>query len=230
SGIGIAEEKQALLFQAFSQADNSTTRKYGGTGLGLSIVRSLAELAGGSVGVSSEVGEGARFWFSLQAGIVNEEKECRKRDREPALTSSELLSATANTALASPNHEGCILVVEDNRTNRKVIEVLLQKLGLKFLSVENGQEAVSAFDAGTQIALVLMDCQMPVMDGFEATREIRQREQLRKLPRLPIVALTAGAFEEDRQNCLAAGMDDFLPKPVNFNALKNALSQWIDRT
>jgi len=229
SGIGIAEEKQALLFQAFSQADNSTTRKYGGTGLGLSIVRSLAELAGGSVGVSSQAGEGARFWFSLQVGLVNEEMECRKRERDPAANSRDMPSAAAGTALDHRGHEGCILVVEDNLTNRKVIEALLQKIGLKFLCVENGQEAVNAFDAGTQIALVLMDCQMPIMDGFEATREIRQREQDRNLPRLPIIALTAGAFAEDRQNCLAAGMDDFLPKPVNFNALKDALSQWLER-
>lgn len=230
SGIGISEEKQALLFQAFSQADSSTTRKYGGTGLGLSIVRSLAELAGGSVGVSSQPGKGARFWFSLQAGIVNDEKECRTRERDAASNSSELPSAAAGAALASPGDENCILIVEDNRTNRKVIEALLQKIGLKFRSVENGQEAVNAFDEGIQIALILMDCQMPIMDGFEATRQIRQREQDRNLPRVPIVALTAGAFEKDRQNCLAAGMDHFLPKPVNFNALRDALSQWMLRT
>lgn len=226
SGIGIPADKQQLLFQPFSQADSSTTRKYGGTGLGLSIVRSLAKLAGGDVGVSSSPGHGARFWFSVRAGIVSEGEECRQRD---ILSSDRTGLPSSEGSAAQNSQDGCVLIVEDNPTNRKVIEALLKKLGLKFESVENGQEAVETVIGGIKIDIVLMDCQMPVMDGFEATRKIRQWEQAQKRPRVPIVALTAGAFEEDRQNCLTAGMDDFLPKPVNFKALKDALSNWIQR-
>ncbi len=223
TGIGIPPEQQGLLFQAFSQADSSTTRKYGGTGLGLSIVRSLAQLAGGDVGVTSQVGEGSRFWFSLRAGLVGADEDCRHPENHP-LPQARVMAG----GKAAPQVEDiCVLVVEDNPTNRKVVESLLDKLGLKFHSVENGQEAVAALVEGVKVDIVLMDCQMPVMDGFEATREIRRREEEGNLPRLPIVALTAAAFEEDRLNCLAAGMDDYLPKPVNFNDLKDTLSRCI---
>lgn len=170
SGIGIPEDKQHLLFQAFSQADSSTTRKYGGSGLGLSIVRSLAQLAGGEVGVSSSVEQGSRFWFTLHAGLVGEDEECRHQESGPLPRPK---SASGESCGATNTQDGLILVVEDNRTNRMVIEALLQKLGLKFSSVENGLEAVRMLGSGTKIDIVLMDCQMPVMDGFEATRQIR---------------------------------------------------------
>jgi CheY-like chemotaxis protein len=120
-----------------------------------------------------------------------------------------------------------ILVVEDNPINRKVIEALLSKYAVKFTSVEDGQQALSLITQGTDFDLVLMDCQMPVMDGFEATEQIRQWENDHRLPRLPIVALTAGAFENDRQSCLAAGMDDFLTKPINVKTLLAMVNKWI---
>ena len=224
SGMGIPEERQHLLFQPFSQADSSITRKYGGTGLGLSIVRSLARLAGGEVGVSSSPGQGARFWFSVRAGLVSAGEECRSRDISP---SAQKVSVSRDVTTVKNNEVGCALIVDDNRTNRKVVEALLQKLNLKFTSVENGREAVATLMAGNHVGIVLMDCKMPVMDGFEATRKIRQWEQDRNMPRVPIVALTAGAFAEDRQRCLDAGMDDFLAKPVELQMLRSILMQHL---
>ncbi|WP_306607581.1 ATP-binding protein [Azonexus sp.] len=216
SGIGIAPEKLDQLFLPFSQLDNSTTRQYGGTGLGLSIVRNLAELMAGEVGVESTPGNGARFWFRIRAERIAEGNESRKTPRlENALPSPP----------APAEEFDDILVVEDNPTNRKVIEALLGKLGLATRSAENGQEAVAAI-AHKRPRLVLMDIQMPVMDGLEACRIIRQQETMQQTPRLPIIALTASAFAEDRQRCSDAGMDDFLTKPINFSKLKASLSQW----
>ncbi len=220
TGIGIPENKLGGLFDPFSQADSSTTRRYGGTGLGLSIVHKLALLMGGEVGVTSEVGAGSRFWFRIRADLVPEGSEHRQGEREFAHPHDP----------ASIDLPGQILVVEDNLTNRKVVEALLKKNGLEVQCAENGQEAMDALVRGARPNLILMDCQMPVMDGFEATTQIRQLEKAHGLPRLPIIALTAGAFENDRQSCLAAGMDDFLTKPINVEALMAMLNKWIKRS
>lgn len=216
SGIGVAVEKQQQLFQPFSQADSSTTRKFGGTGLGLSIVRGLAELMGGEVGVDSEAGKGARFWFRIHVGLAGESDASGKVQHPPALIEAP-----------SGERRGHVLIVEDNATNRKVVESMLKKLDIQCQSVENGQEAVSFITRGESVDAVLMDCQMPVMDGFEATRAIRQWEQEAGLPRLPIIALTAGAFAADRQDCSDAGMDDFLAKPLSLKALEAVLDKWL---
>jgi nitrogen fixation negative regulator NifL len=220
SGIGVPLQAQAKLYQPFSQVDMSTTRKYGGTGLGLSIVRTLAELMGGAVGVESAAGQGSRFWFSARAGLVQAGAE----GRQPSRGGSAAPDAAGRVAMPL---SGTVLVVEDNLTNRKVVEALLRKRGLEVASVENGQEAVDAITRGPRPDLVLMDCQMPVMDGFEATGRIRQWEAAHGRQRLPIVALTAGAFEEDRDHCLAVGMDDFLAKPVSVKELDAALGNWL---
>jgi two-component system, sensor histidine kinase len=217
TGIGIPEDKLAVLFDPFSQADSSTTRRYGGTGLGLSIVHKLALLMGGEVGVTSEVGAGSRFWFRIRAELVPAGSEHRRGEREFAHPHD----------VASADLPGHILVVEDNLTNRKVVEALLMKQGIEVQCAENGQEALDALVRGARPGLILMDCQMPVMDGFEATAQIRQWEKTHGLPRLPIVALTAGAFESDRQSCLAAGMDDFLTKPINVKALLAMVNKWL---
>jgi len=219
TGIGIAEDKQALLFQPFSQADTSTTRQYGGTGLGLSIVSNLARLMGGDVWVESEFGKGSRFWFRIRAGLVSAGQDLRQTQRP-------IPAETRHAATGSPV-SGRVLVVEDNLTNRKVVEAMLTKLGLSVSLVDDGQQGVAAVIRGDRPDLVLMDIQMPVMDGYAATRRIRQWEAEQGREHLPIVALTASAFSEDRQNCLSAGMDDFLAKPVDIGELQRTLSKWI---
>ncbi len=217
SGIGIPQDKQALLFNRFSQADSSTTRKYGGTGLGLSIVQSLAKLMGGSVGMESEVGKGSRFWFNIRVDILQEDEESRQIQH--VAKKDEYVEAVDRLA----RH---VLVVEDTLMNQKVIEAFLRKLGVRTDIVGNGQEAVDAIMQGMRPDLVLMDVQMPVMDGFQATQLIRQWEHWAGMPRLPIIALTAGAFEDDRGNCIQSGMDDFLAKPVDMGKLRTMLAKW----
>ena len=218
SGIGVAAGKQDLLFKPFSQVDGSSTREYGGTGLGLSIVRRLAQLMGGDVGVESESGAGSCFWFTVSVEHLAENEDSRHgaRGDDRAVVAVEPKSAA-----------GRILVVEDNPTNLSVITALLGKLNYQVEIAENGQQAVDALALrGSRPDLVLMDVQMPVLDGYQAAGQIRQWEQAGNHPRLPIIALTASAFEEDRQRCLAAGMDDFLAKPVELSQLRAALSKW----
>ncbi len=210
TGIGIAPEQLPLLFQPFSQLDASNTRAYGGTGLGLSIVRRLAESMGGTAGVTSAPGKGSRFWFRVRA---------RPIAPEPA--------APARRAPTSRPPTGRVLVVEDNEANREVAEALLRHLGVEARSVEGGAQAVALVTGGWTPDLVLMDCHMPVLDGFAATAQLRAWERATGRPRLPIVALTASATEEDREACAAAGMDDFLPKPVNVEALDATLRKWL---
>ncbi|HEY6896568.1 MAG TPA: ATP-binding protein, partial [Rhodocyclaceae bacterium] len=212
SGIGIPVDKQDLLFKAFSQVDSSTTREYGGTGLGLSIVRSLARMMGGDVGLESREGKGARFWFHVRAEILRVDPPAPQGEGKPALPTGR---------------SGKVLVVEDNPANRYVAEALLGKLGFQAESLENGQQAVAAIKAGMRPDAVLMDLQMPVMDGFQATEQIRRWERDNGLPRLTIVALTASVFNEDRQQCMACGMDGFLTKPIDTDELAATLGQWI---
>jgi PAS domain S-box-containing protein len=219
TGIGIPADKQARLFKPFSQADDSITRQHGGTGLGLSIVRELALLMGGEAGVTSEPGQGARFWFRIRV-------ETQTRDgatAPPISTASENLARPIERSLC-----GRVLVVEDNLANRAIMKALLSKLGLSVILAEDGRQCVELIEGGERLDLVLMDCQMPVMDGYAATERLRQWES--ETPsgvHLPIVALTAEAFEEDRRRCLAAGMDDFLAKPVMVDDLKAMLKRWL---
>jgi PAS domain S-box-containing protein len=220
TGMGIDPEKQYLLFQPFSQLDSSTTRQFGGTGLGLSIVRTLARLMNGEVGLESEVGKGSRFWFQIRLGLVETGEDARAVAREA------FSPASGKNALFRPL-TGKVLVVEDNPVNRKVIHALLGKFGLSVSVLEDGLQVFEQLKAGERPDLVLMDIEMPVMDGRVATEHIRAWELAHGLPRLPIVALTADAFEEDRQRCLQAGMDDFLTKPVNVKSLQEALLRWL---
>ena len=218
TGVGIAPEHQARLFHPFSQADSSMTREYGGTGLGLSIVRSLAKLMGGEVGLESAPGQGSRFWFSARVQRLHE---------NPNLALAEADLAARSPRPVEPVCAQTVLVVEDNPTNRKVIEALLRRQGLQVHTVGNGQEALTAIETGLQPALVLMDVQMPVMDGLTATRHIRDWERKQGRSALPIVALTAGAFDEDRLRCRAAGMDDFVAKPIDVQVLRPIIARWL---
>ncbi|MDD2880189.1 MAG: ATP-binding protein [Rhodoferax sp.] len=224
SGIGIAADKVDLLFKPFSQTDSSTTREFGGSGLGLSIVSHLAKAMGGDVGVRSESGQGSRFWFQLPVEHVPDAPV--RQVPKPALIGADMAAVLV----------GHVLVAEDNPVNCMVIEALLGQLGLRVTLVRDGQQAVDAMaqtapgagsDGQAKPDLILMDLNMPVMDGYVATEKIRQWEAANQRPRLPIIALTANAFEEDHQHCLAVGMDDFLTKPIALEALKLALIRWL---
>ncbi len=213
TGIGLTEEQQGKIFSAFEQADSSTTRRYGGTGLGLAICKRLAEAMGGGIAVESRLGEGSTFVLSWEA----------QRAQEAASVSAEAAPSPApSPATAVSTEPLSILVAEDNSVNQKLILKLLEKLGHREVKLAgNGREALERARQG-DIELILMDMQMPEMDGLDATRAIR----LLDLPRQPhIVALTANAFTEDRERCEAAGMDDFLSKPVNLERLSAALER-----
>jgi PAS domain S-box-containing protein len=218
NGIGIAPEKQSRLFKPFTQGDSSTTREFGGTGLGLSIVARMAELMGGSVGLHSEPGLGSRFWFRVPV-------EWGADNTAGALPPTDTKNPDKGQTEAAP--AGHLLVAEDNLVNRIVIGAMLKKLGLTADFAEDGQAAVAAVMKGTLYHLVLMDIQMPTMDGLEATRRIRKWEGEQGLPRTTVLALSAGVFDDDRQRCLEAGMDDFLAKPIHLANLSKALKQWL---
>ena len=214
TGIGINEETQGRLFSAFEQADQSTTRKYGGTGLGLAITRKLAELMGGHVGVRSTPGEGSLFWFSV----------CLKKDHNSQATPSPAAAAEIDDLSIARHFAGCrVLLAEDDEINREVALSLLDDTGLLIDTAENGEEAVSAAE-NRDYDLILMDMQMPIMDGLEATRRIRQLPRQRSTP---IIALTANAFAEDRQRCLDSGMDDFVAKPIDPDHLFEKIFHWL---
>jgi signal transduction histidine kinase/ActR/RegA family two-component response regulator len=209
TGVGLSPTQQAGLFQSFSQADASTTRKFGGTGLGLAISRQLAELMGGGIGVTSEAGRGSTFWFTARLE--------RTSDAELAAASS---GGGAQDDL-EPSRPLSILLAEDTPVNQLVASRMLKKLGHRVELAGNGAEAVAAVARG-HFDVVLMDCLMPDVDGYEATTRIRAAE---RVGRLPIVALTASATIEDRERCLAAGMDDFVSKPVRLAELARALAR-----
>jgi CheY-like chemotaxis protein len=225
TGIGIKPEVLTRLFTAFTQADSSTTREFGGTGLGLAIVKRLCEMMGGECGVTSEYGVGSCFWFTLRLPRGTESRG-ETSTRHSIIVMPEL--PTTDTQLPR------ILVVEDNLVNQEVVLAMLEALHCTAQVVENGRLAVDALTHPHEFEMVLMDCQMPVLDGFAATREFRfyeQHEQQhgRAKPRLPIVALTANAMRGDREACIAAGMDDFLSKPFQMKDLAAMLQRWCPR-
>jgi PAS domain S-box-containing protein len=211
TGIGIPPDKQQQIFEPFRQADGSTTRKYGGTGLGLAISKKLVELMGGRMGVVSQVGEGSTFWFEVSLPACDAPAHVRLEQQ---------LRAAEQTPLTGLR----VLVAEDNFVNQKVIRRTLEKWGVEVQIANNGREALEWLSR-EPFHLVLMDCQMPEMDGYEATRRIRAYEQPRGL-HMPVIALTANALEGDREKCLECGMDDYLTKPVNPDQLWEKLVQW----
>ena len=218
TGIGIPAESLSKLFQPFSQVDASNTRKHGGTGLGLSIVGALSKLMGGDVGVESTPGQGARFWFTIRA---------RVGAPDAGLSGKNSPAATPFSKDSRPI-TGRVLVVEDLATNRIVIKTMLKRLGIDCDDASNGEEAVKRIQSdAVGYDLVLMDIQMPVMDGLKATELIRQWERDHAKARTPVAALTAGAYAEDRQNCQDAGMDDYLTKPIVVVELKAVLDRWL---
>jgi signal transduction histidine kinase/ActR/RegA family two-component response regulator len=283
SGIGIAADQMDRLFRRFTQADSSTTRRYGGTGLGLAISKTLVELMGGTIGAQSHEGTGSTFWVTLPLVVAPQaETDAKAAAQPPAaaapihlaaaplltaaapiyaaaaplptaaapieaaavplLTAAAPIEAAAVPLLTAALHEpltvrsaatdaaehggGRLLLVEDNFVNQRVAVYMLTKLGHQVDVARHGREAVAKLSQ-TVYDLVLMDCQMPEMDGFEATRIIRDRSSAVLDHEVPVVAMTANAFPEDRARALAFGMNDFLAKPVDRSVLASMLAKWL---
>ena len=247
SGIGITAEQLDRLFRRFTQADSSTTRRYGGTGLGLAISKTLVELMGGTIGAQSLPGEGSTFWITLPL-IAGDQTQSQPMVAERAaleqLAPKQPLSEqqapqqpvsvpTLVDAVAAPPDRGAaqvgaarVLLVEDNFVNQRVAVYMLAKLGHRVDVAKHGREAIDMLGK-SGYDLVLMDCQMPEMDGFEATRMIRDRSSPVLDHEIPVIAMTANAFPEDRTRALACGMNDFLAKPVDRPMLASMLEKWL---
>lgn len=222
TGIGMDAPTLAKLFKAFAQADESTTRQFGGTGLGLKIAQDLVHAMGGEIQVVSEPGIGSRFWFSLPL-IPTHEVVASTQENDKDVAKNALKSQ--NTASDKPLH-GHILLVEDNRINQVVAARMLEKLGLSYDIANHGGESIDHVLA-KDYDLILMDMEMPQMDGPEATRRIRGMENAARKNPIPIIAMTANALHEDRERCIASGMNDHMAKPVEMSKLVELLRKWL---
>ena len=214
TGIGVPAEKLQTIFEKFSQADTSTTRKYGGTGLGLAITKQLVEMMGGTIGVDSEVGAGSTFWFAIPFEVtdkLSEEKYVRRR---------KMLSGVI------PPETARVLVAEDHPMNQELMTKLLGRFGIGTFEIAgNGEDALKRYGEDTW-DLILMDCHMPKKNGYDTTMAIRRIEE-KTGAHVPIIAMTANAMVGDREKCLRCGMDEYVSKPVNIEELKEVMGQWI---
>lgn len=214
SGTGIPADKLLSVFDKFTQADGSVSRRFGGTGLGLAITRSLAELHGGDVQVQSELGQGSTFTVTLK---------CQADVTTDAPQKTDVVEPAPSVASA-PGGPARILVVEDNQVNQKVVTAVLRKRGFSIELANDGQEALNKLDASAAFDLILMDVQMPVLDGLEATRLIRKEQRWN---RLPIIAMTAHAMNGDKERCLEAGMNGYISKPVHPSLLLSTVDEFL---
>jgi CheY-like chemotaxis protein len=231
SGIGIAVDKLEQIFAPFTQADSSTTRRFGGTGLGLTICKKLAELMGGSIGVESTEGAGSTFWFTVVM-----ERRTKGLDSTPPFESGARGDLKGGNQRAIPlNHSFKkgeatdvirILLAEDEPTAQMILPRLLKNYGYLVDVAGNGREALQALQ-NNDYALVLMDCMMPELNGYEATAVIRDPASGVRCHDIPLIALTGNAMKQDYDECIAAGMDDHLSKPLNLNDLLAKLEKWL---
>jgi CheY-like chemotaxis protein len=213
TGMGINAEVLPRLFQPFVQADNSVSARFGGSGLGLYISRRLIELMGGSINAHSETGKGSSFTIHLPLLLPEE---------------TDVPSRMPGTSLMQQcKRGGTVLVVDDSEVNRRVALLLLKKLGLSATLVTSGQAAIDTIK-DKDFDLILMDCQMPGMDGFQTSRQIRQWEQQEDKPRHKIIAVTALALDDDRKKCFESGMDAYLTKPIDQNQLRETIDRLFD--
>jgi signal transduction histidine kinase/CheY-like chemotaxis protein len=241
TGIGIPPAVQAVLFEPFVQADSSTTRRYGGTGLGLAICQQLVEMMGGTISVESTEGQGSTFCFTVRLGLPGAQAApFRAVDghltlpglgvavdgtlaHAPATATTPNVTASIAAQQAAPRPR--LLLAEDSTMNQRIIRLMCERLGYDVDTVSNGHEAVSAAADGPIYALILMDCHLPELDGIAAARQIRQLPGL--AARTPIIALTDSAYATDRERCLAAGMNDYLTKPLTFAQFAATVQPWI---
>jgi len=219
TGIGIPRNRLEAIFAPFTQVDGSTSRKYGGTGLGLSICRQLAALMGSSISVESSEGVGSTFSFEVKL-----KKQSGSEKQQSIRVEQNPVECVVAGAMVEKSR---ILLAEDHATNRRVIKMMITSLGYRVDAVANGLLAVSALES-EEYDLVLMDCQMPEMNGYQATAMIRDPQSGVRNHSIPVIALTANALEEIRQQCLAAGMNDFITKPVLVRQLEDVLGKWLE--
>jgi CheY-like chemotaxis protein/nitrogen-specific signal transduction histidine kinase len=217
TGIGVAADNMEKIFEPFPQADNSTTRQYGGTGLGLTIARQLAELMGGAIGVESVEGKGTTFWFTAVLSKQNPHLLSAPIPLLDEMTKSKLQESPSNIR---------ILLAEDDPINQQMTKIFLTKSGYHVDVANNGREVLKLLEE-KDYALVLMDCMMPGLSGLEATTIIRNPGSAVRNHAIPVIALTANAMQEDRNNCLTAGMDDYLAKPIEITKVLAVLEKWV---
>ncbi|MDU2065518.1 MAG: PAS domain S-box protein [Sporomusaceae bacterium] len=222
TGIGIADKDVQDLFQPFTQKESTSSRRYSGTGLGLAISKRLVELMNGKIGVTSQFGKGSAFWFTLCLPIALEEEP---ETTEAVLVAERPEEKASNDFACVRSNDYRILVAEDNPINQEIVLHYLETLQLEATAVNNGKECLELWRAG-DYDLILLDCQMPEMDGFETARQIRRAEETQQNA-IPIIAMTAYAMEGDRQICLAAGMDDYISKPLTAKQLEQILRRWL---
>ncbi|MFK7967903.1 MAG: ATP-binding protein [Rickettsiaceae bacterium] len=216
TGIGLTTEQRRMIFNKFVQADSSTTRKFGGTGLGLAICQMIVKLFGSEISVESEIGKGSNFSFSLLLDISNED----------AIMNNSV--DTIKSVLGEDIKDNVrVLMAEDNRINAEFAKEMLEKLKCEVISARTGREVITILEKDRNFDLIFMDCQMPIMDGFEATSKIVASEKVNNQKHIPIIALTANSMKGDKEKCIAAGMDDYLSKPVRQKDFATMISKWL---
>ena len=224
TGIGITADKLEQIFSPFTQADISTTRKFGGSGLGLAISKQIIQMVDGKIWAKSNFGKGSSFYFQFTLpyfedqrikNIIPQQNSDKKRESDPINDTNTDIKKMLK-----------ILIVEDDKINQKVIELRMQSLGFKITIVENGKEAIDILKE-TDFDIVFMDIQMPILDGFETTKLIRSPKSQVKNHNITIIAMTAFAMKGDKENCFSIGMNDYIPKPIKVEELKKILKKWL---